>query len=229
VVTLDPLNVPEFPSTSRNNVEFFGCEREVSAEDVDRIVDFFRNASVSCFFFWLSPNPQMEDIQRWLVDTGIKRWAGTGYPTLLRAADHLPEHSTELKVRRVSPDEALQYVPDINRIYSDPKFKSAFAESCGAPGLHHFLAFDGDRAVSAGILGVADDLGSLGWMATAEDARGRGGQSALIVARVNHAVDLGCRWVSGATLYALNSSLSNMQRRGFQIVYDKEVFGYGIP
>ena len=65
-------------------------------------------------------------------------------------------------------------------------------------------------------------------MAMAEDARGKGGQSALIVARVNLAVELGCEWVTGPTLYALESSLNNVQRKGFEIVYDREVHGFGI-
>ena len=228
VVTLDPENVPELPSTSRNNVRFFGCERVVSSEDVDLIIDFYKDAGASRFFFWLSPNSQLAEIKAWLLDRGLKQWTQTGYPTLLRRADRLDEHSTGLVVRCVDSDEASRYATDISLIYSDLRFDPIFVESCGAPGLHHFLAFDGDRAVSAGMLGIADDVGSLGWMATAEDARGKGGQSALIVERVNRAAELGCRWVVGSTLYALKSSLANMQRKGFEIVYDQEVYGFGI-
>ena len=228
VVTLDPENVPEFPSTSRNNVHYFGCEQLVSSVDVDRIVEFYNGEGVSRFFIWLSPNGQLEEIRLWLVERGFQRWQGTGYPTLLRSAERLPEHQTDLVIRQVDAEEAAQYTSQIGNIYADPRFKPIFVETCGAPGHHHFLAFAGDQPVSAGLLTIADDLGVLGWMATAEHARGQGGQSALIVDRVNLAEELGCQWVSGSTLYALESSLENMQRKGFEIVFDREVYGFGI-
>ena len=227
IVTIDPDNRPESPSTSRNNVHFFGCEETVSGEDVDRTIALYSDAGIERFFFWLSPNDQSEQIETLLVERGASKWRGTGYPTLLRKAERLADHPTDLVVSQVSAGEVTSFREDISRIYADPRFRPMFVETCGAPDQHHFLGFDGDRPVSAGILRVYDDLGTLGWMATAEAARGRGGQSALIVARVNLAVKLGCEWVSGSTLYVLESSLRNMQRKGFQIVYDRLVYGFG--
>ena len=153
-------DVTEFPSTSRKNVHFFGCERELSEEDVDRLSAFYRSEGVERFFFWLSPCAQLEEIKGWLTDRGMTAWEGTGYPTLLRRAERLPPHSTELSVRQVDAGEAQKYASEIAKIYSDPRFRPVFVETCGAPGQHHFLGLDGDRAVSAGILHVTDTLGA---------------------------------------------------------------------
>jgi hypothetical protein len=138
VVTVDPTDLADVPSASRNNVTFFGCERVVSVKDLHRVQDFYKDAGVSRYFFCLSPNPQLEEIKGWLVDRGFKRWEVVTYPTLLRSAERLTDHPTDLEIRCVDADEAVRSARDIEKIYSDPRFKSVFAETCGANGLHHF-------------------------------------------------------------------------------------------
>tara|TARA_Y100000588_G_scaffold390265_1_gene495215 strand:+ start:2686 stop:2838 length:153 start_codon:yes stop_codon:yes gene_type:complete len=39
----------------------------------------------------------------------------------------------------------------------------------------------------------------------------------------------GCKWVCSETLYLLKPSLRNLQRNGFEIVYDKEVYEWKRP
>ena len=64
-------------------------------------------------------------------------------------------------------------------------------------------------------------------MSTLEAHRLRGAQNALIVRRVNDALALGCDLIVSETLYKLKNSLRNFQRKGFEIVYDKEVYTGG--
>ena len=60
--------------------------------------------------------------------------------------------------------------------------------------------------------------------ATAEEHRGKGGQNALIKARLNRAAELGCQIACSQTLTMLKTSLGNLEHNGFEIVYKKQVF-----
>ena len=226
VVEIDPTSNSEFPSSNRNRVKFFGCSHPVEPAHVDRILTLYEDEGVSRFFFWLEPTPQLEEIREWLVTRGMWRWEQTGYPVLLCEAREVAAHEANLIVQRVGPGEASRYEDDIQRIYGNLRFTQFFLDTCGASGIEHFLAFENDRVVSVSIMSVSDDLAYLGWMATAEEDRGKGGQSTLIVSRVSRAVELGCRWVASETLYLLEQSLNNLKRKGFEIVYEKEVYVY---
>jgi GNAT superfamily N-acetyltransferase len=99
-----------------------------------------------------------------------------------------------------------------------------FARSCSQSGVDGFIAEADGQIASAALLHLVDGVGYLGWMATAEAFRGRGGQNALIGARITRTAELGCEWVASETLYSLQGSLRNLQRNGFEIVYEKKVF-----
>jgi GNAT superfamily N-acetyltransferase len=59
---------------------------------------------------------------------------------------------------------------------------------------------------------------------TAETHRKRGAQQALIAKRVERAEQIGCSILVSETLTMLEHSLRNLQRAGFQEIYDKEVY-----
>src|SRR6266478_5992717 len=60
--------------------------------------------------------------------------------------------------------------------------------------------------------------------ATAESHRKRGAQQALIAKRVERAERIGCSLLVSETLYMIEHSYRNLQRAGFQEVYEKEVY-----
>ena len=99
-----------------------------------------------------------------------------------------------------------------------------YFRSAGAPGFHHFMAFDSDRPIATAILCVLGDLGYLGAALTAEPFRGRGAQQALIARRVETAALLGCRILASETLSILKDSLGNLQKAGFTPTFEKEVY-----
>ena len=92
------------------------------------------------------------------------------------------------------------------------------------PGFEHFLAYENDIPVSAAVLATHGDFAYFGWAATAEEHRGKGGQNVLIRARLNRAAELGCRIACSETLIMLKTSLGNLERNGFKIIYKKQVF-----
>ena len=221
-VTLDPESDSPYPSANLNSVQFMGCTAGVAASDIDHAVALFAEAGCQRFFFWLSPCAQVEEIQGWLLERGLTPFGGTGYPTLLRPAEAVPSHVTPLEIRRLSSTEAENQSQAISTILGET-WAGFVMSTCGQAPFDHYAAYAGGRLVSTGGLYRHGDVGYLGWTATAETHRGQGGQSALITARINRAVEKGCRWVCSETLYMLESSLRNLKRKGFEIAYEKKV------
>ncbi len=224
IVTVDPPSASSpYPSANRNGVFFFGCGTTVSRTDLLNILDVFRQSGTERFFFWLSPNPQEEEIIEWLRGNRLKPFGGTRYPTLIRPVEKVAPFQTHLDVCRVSGHEVENYKDAILRIF-DPWPCTFFLESVDQPGFDHFLAYDAGTPVSAAILAHHGDFAYLGWAGTAEAHRRKGGQNSLIRARLNRAADLGCRVACSETLVMLKTSLGNLERNGFEIVYYKKVF-----
>ena len=224
IVTLDTPSAPSpYPSANRNGVFFFGCGTTVSRTDFLNILEVFREAQVERFFFWLSPNPQEEEIVGWLGDNRLKPFGGTRYPTLIRPVEKVAPFQTHLDVCRVSGHEVEDQGDAILRIF-DPWPCTFFLESVDQPGFDHFVAYDAGAPVSAAILARHGDFAYLGWAGTAEVHRRKGGQNALIRARLNRAAELGCRVACSETLSMLKTSLGNLKRNGFEIAYYKRVY-----
>jgi GNAT superfamily N-acetyltransferase len=99
-----------------------------------------------------------------------------------------------------------------------------YARSAGQEGFFHYMAFDGQRPVAIATLCIFEDLGYLMAAATAESHRKRGAQQALIAKRIERAERLGCSMVVSETLYMIEHSYRNLQRAGFEEVYEKEVY-----
>jgi GNAT superfamily N-acetyltransferase len=99
-----------------------------------------------------------------------------------------------------------------------------YLRSAGTPGFHHFMAFDGGRPIATAVLCVFDGLGYLGTALTAEPFRGRGAQQALIAKRIETAASLGCQILVSETLSILEVSLGNLQKAGFKMIFEKEVY-----
>ncbi len=99
-----------------------------------------------------------------------------------------------------------------------------YERSFGKDGFSHFMALDGARPVAIGALAVFEGLGYLNAATTAEPDRKRGAQSARIAARIAKARELGCTVLAVETLTMLGSSLRNLERAGFRVAYEKEVY-----
>ncbi len=224
IVTIDPSSASSpYPSANGNASHYFGCGTTVSRTDLLKVLDTLKGAQVERFFFWVSPNPQQEEIITWLLDNGLKPFQGTQYLTLIRPVAEVTPHQTRLRVECVSSREVEDSADAITRIY-EPWGCEFFFDSVDQPGFEHFLAYENTTPVSAAILGTHDDFAYLGWAATAEEHRGKGGQNALIRLRLNRAAELGCRIACSETLTMLKTSLGNLKRNGFETIYKKQVF-----
>jgi GNAT superfamily N-acetyltransferase len=99
-----------------------------------------------------------------------------------------------------------------------------YVKSAGEDGFFHYMAFDDSRPVAIATLCIFEDLGYLMTAATAESHRKRGAQQALIGKRIARAQQAGCSMLVSETLYMIEHSYRNLQRAGFEEVYEKEVY-----
>ena len=218
-VSISPAEQGPFASSNFNRVYLCGAEDGLTADGLAGIADLFRQAGVDRYYVWLSPGPGMELVRRWLEDAGMTQRPHVRYPTLARDASAPSRSTLRAEAREVDAGEARTLAERHAGIAWPDYLRSA-----GAPGFHHFMAFDGGTPIATAVLYVLDDLGYLGTALTGEPFRGRGAQQALIAKRIETAAALGCRTLVSETLSFLETSLGNLQKAGFRTIYEKEVY-----
>jgi GNAT superfamily N-acetyltransferase len=87
--------------------------------------------------------------------------------------------------------------------------------------LHYLIRVDGEPA-AASVLYIAGDTGQLFVTATRPEFRSRGFQSYFIARRLHDAHRYGCSLATTQTV-TYNASPRNMQRRGFQLLYKRQI------
>lgn len=92
--------------------------------------------------------------------------------------------------------------------------------SCKSVGATPYFVHYNDKPISTGLLYIYDDVALLASDSTIPEGRNKGGQNALIKARLNDAIERGC------TLAMLvadpgNQSQMNAEKNGFQIAYTR--------
>jgi GNAT superfamily N-acetyltransferase len=141
-----------------------------------------------------------------------------------RGVDTPAEAATSLRVERISAGGADHYGAVVAKVFTiGSPLERWFAALCTRPGWGCFGAFDGDRLVGTAAMYVAAGLGWLGVAGTLPEARGRGGQSALLAARIRAAGDAGARLLATETVERTNgeagASFRNVLRAGFTEAY----------
>jgi GNAT superfamily N-acetyltransferase len=218
-VTIDPERQSPYASANLNRVHLCGLEAGMSADGLKRLIAFFGDHGVQRFFVWLSPGPDMDKARGLLDQAGFSRIHWTGYPTLCRERPTPAHFRTDLDIRQVGPDDiAASREPLGETLWPE------YVTSAGKDGFFHYMAFDGVRPVAIAALCIFEDVGYLMAAATTEGDRRRGAQQALIAKRVERAEQLGCAVLVSETLYMLEHSYRNLQRAGFEEVYEKEVY-----
>jgi GNAT superfamily N-acetyltransferase len=218
-VTVDPGHQGSAASGNLNRVYLCGTEAGLQPAGLDHLIELFTAEGVKRFFVWLSPGPDMDRVRGWLQARGLSRGRWTGYPTLCREGHTPIEFRTDLEIRDVGKAEI-----EAARDQLGETLWPEYARSAGAGNFFHYMAFDGARPVAIAALCLFEDLGYLMAARTAESHRKRGAQQALIAARVKQAERLGYSILVSETLTMLEHSLRNLQRAGFQEVYEKEVY-----
>jgi GNAT superfamily N-acetyltransferase len=218
-VCMSPSEQGPHASSNHNRVLLCGADGGLTAEGVVSLIRQFDAAGITRFFFWLSPGPDIDAVRSWFADAGLKRRPFVAYPTLVRDAREPTPIETELDVRELGADEIASLAPRLEGV-AWPEY----VRCADRPGFHHFMAFAHGEPAASAVLYAFEDLGYLSLGLTGEAFRRRGAQRALIAARIEKAIALGCRTLVSETLSILEDSLSNLMKAGFEPIYEKEVY-----
>jgi GNAT superfamily N-acetyltransferase len=172
--------------------------------------------TVSCYVS-VAPKARPEALDDWLRSRGLE--PGWGWTAFRRGVDDAPEPSTSLRLVRVGRAEAPAFGQIVATGYGLPDEVASWAANAYRAGWDCWLVLDGDEPAAVAGVFIAEGVGYLGFAATLTEHRGKGGQSALLAARIRHAREVGCDVVVTETGELRDdrpsSSYRNILRSGF--------------
>lgn len=224
------IATPGADAAAVNRTIGIGLDRPLDDALLAEVNDFFRDAGVPRWLIDCGPNttvvggPEMLTRRGGILRTPTVKFVGeVGQSVAAPAGD--------VTVREVGREFGDAFQSIVGTAYDLPELVEADLVSVlGNPGWRYYMAFDGDRPIAGAAMFVQDGGAWFGVAGTAEDARNRGAQTALLAKRLNDARRLGCSWVTAETspdtAERPNPSYRNMLRAGLRVAYlrDKYVF-----
>jgi len=206
------------PSFILNRTIGLGVEAPAPADAPGRIRAAYERAGVERPFVHHHPAARPDDLAARLGEAGFKphrRWM-----KFVRGVEAPPEARSDLAIREIGAEHADAFGAIVGAAFDLTETAwRLFAPLAGRTGWHLFTSFDGDQPAGTGALFVDGGVGWLDWGSTAPRFRRRGGQTALLAARVARARELGCRLLFTETGEEVDGdpqhSYHNIQRAGF--------------
>ncbi|MER7247378.1 GNAT family N-acetyltransferase [Kribbella sp. NPDC000426] len=222
------LVLREDPSGFFNRAGGFASTESVTVETLTEVCEFFRAEGLSAGGFAIAPSLLPSDWSATAAKVNLSE--GTRYVKLgceIETALAGADSDSGLRVDLVEPDQAQEFATVMMDTFgfTTPAMVDLTASCVGRTNWQQYAAWDGDEIVAVGSIFVNGDCADMFGGATVPGARGRGAQSALLAARLRGAQAAGCRWMvaeTGAEAPGVhNTSLHNMQRAGFERLYDR--------
>ena len=213
------------PSILINRVLDVGAGGTPSEDRLRDIRRVYEDAGVGRFFLHVVPERKGPDTDAALTAAGYEKYRG--WMKFKRGAREVREARTELDVRPVGLEHGEAFAAIVAPAFDmAPASLPALALLPGVPGQQAFMSFDGDQPAGTGAVFMDGTVAALDWGATHPDFRRRGGQTAVLSARIRHAFEQGCDLICTMTGEAVpgdpQHSYSNIQKSGFEEAYLRE-------
>jgi hypothetical protein len=209
-----------------NRLVGLGVKMPVREAGIDQAIGAFQRAGVHNWVIQVAPGT--DGLPRVLAARGFfqhpRTWAKfarpPGPPTVA---------STDLTVREIGRADADRFGAVAIEGFGLPREAAGwFGALAGRSRWRCFLAMDGTQAVAAGAVFVDGKSAWLGLGATVPSHRGRGAQSAILMARLT--ASAGAELITTETGLPLEGeaspSYNNIQRAGFTLAYERPNFRY---
>lgn len=221
------------PSGYWNRSLGFGFSHPVTAGLLDAVGDFYRESGAPSGMIQISPAVMPDDWDAIREKAGLvvhSSWVKmvAAVDVAVKRSPDNPEGITDLRIGRVSQDDADEWGRLMTRVFGmrTEGLSQMMSSTVGRLRWQGFGAWDGDRLVATGMMYVHGNIARFLGGTTSEEARGRGGHSALLAVRARAAQAAGCRFLVAETrpetAGGVNSSLHNLQRLGFNICYERK-------
>lgn len=210
------LRAPYAPgSPMLNRVVGLGTDGPVDPDGLDEALAAMGDTS---FYVAVSPSADPE-LDRLLAGRGLEQ--GWGWMLFEREAGLAPTAETALAIVEVTDELADAWASIVVTGYGLPASSlPAVATVPALEGWTAFVAVENDEPVAAAAVWTEPPAAYFGFAATLPEHRGKGGQGALVAARIAHAVDAGCTALVTETGEARDgspgASYRNLLRHGFR-------------
>jgi hypothetical protein len=170
----------------------------------------------------VAPQSQPAELTEWLRGRAFE--AGYAWMKFERGPEPPPEAATALDVRRAEAEDAAAFAHALIAGYEMPGWMEEWVGALvGRPGWSCYVAFHGGEPAAAGCVYIPPPVAWLGLAGTVPELRRRGGQGAIMAARIREAIDAGCTAIGTETgervIDRPSASYSNILRFGFQEAY----------
>jgi GNAT superfamily N-acetyltransferase len=225
------LSVRDDPSHFWSKTLGFGFDEPLTAELIEEVCAFYRVQRNPVATLRFAPEVLPEDWDEICAKRDISRGGAQvklacEVDTALARIEDFGRSEPTLRVEPMRQKDARRSSELMFGVFKlpEPAVEMAVA-SVGRPGWQAFAAWDGDRMVGTAASFIHQETAQYFAASTLPEARGRGGQSALIAARARAAKSAGCHWMVAQTNAEApgehNTSLHNMLRAGFEVVYER--------
>lgn len=213
------------PSILLNRVLGLGAGGPPSRQQLLDIREVYEDAGVVRFFLHLVPESKRPGTEDLLKNAGYEKYRG--WMKFTRGTGEAGTGRTDLDVRRVGPEHGAGFAAIVAPAFDMlPVSEPVLALVPAVTGQYVFMSFAGERPAGTGAVFVDGDVGLLDWGATHPDFRRRGGQTAVLGARIRFAFGQGCAMISTMTGEAVpgdpQHSYGNIIRCGFREAYLRE-------
>ena len=208
-----------------NRVLGLGLAAPATRAEAEAIVAAYRGRGVEQYFVQVHPDAGPRELAGWLRDAGLH--ADRGWQKFVRDPVAVERPATDLAVREIGREHGDAFAEIVcNGFDLGDAAKPWLAKLPGRDGWHVFMAFAGDDPAGVGALFVRDRVAWTDYGATAPAFRRRGSQGAVLAARLERALALGCRKICTCTGVAVpgdpQHSYRNIRKAGFAEEYVRE-------
>jgi hypothetical protein len=200
-----------------------GFTEPVTAELVASITDFYRANRNPLAVLQFAPSALPADWDEICAKEGLS--AGS---TWLKLSGSPVPREVETSLRIVEMEDGETWASALAAGFGMPAelVVPMTMGVVGLPGWTAYGAYDGDQLIATAALRIDGQVAGFAGASTLKEHRGKGAQSALLVARIQKAASAGVTLMSAETGKPdegeKNSSLNNMLRAGFEIGYERQ-------
>lgn len=215
------ISVRAVDSTMLNRACGLGVARAATEDDLDVIGRFFGDLGVR-YAVALAPGACPPQLEGWLRERGFE--PGYAWMKFRRRAQPPPAVETDLLVEEIEADRGADMGRVAIEAYGMPeRLVDWWTSIATVPECRCFVAYDGDEPAASGFLYVSGKTGWLGGAGTRPAFRRRGGQGAVLAARLRAAAELGLVVLATETGERVpdrpGNSYRNILRFGFEEAY----------
>jgi hypothetical protein len=225
------------PTRFWSKVLGLGFEQPVTAELIGEVCGFYRSHGAAYATLEIAPDVLPAD---WpeicarlnLTPGGTLVKLAIDVDTAVARLDDSAQPAPRVSPEQVKPDQALAWASVQVESFGMPRdgLAEMAAATVGQPNWYQVGVWADGYLVGAAAMYTFEGAAHMFGAGTLPNARRRGGQTAMLAARVRAAQAAGCRWIVGETSVEApgehNPSLHNMMRAGLEPRYERRIWNW---